>query len=32
LATYIREGLGALPISAAEPRQLLLFATATATG
>jgi hypothetical protein len=29
LATYIREGLGALPVSDAEPRQLLLFATAT---
>jgi hypothetical protein len=29
LATYIREGLGALPVSDAESRQLLLFATAT---
>jgi hypothetical protein len=29
LAIYIREGLGALPVSDAEPRQLLLFATAT---
>jgi hypothetical protein len=29
LATYIREDLGALPVSDAEPRQLLLFATAT---
>ena len=28
LAIYIREGLGALPVSDAEPRQLLLFATA----
>jgi hypothetical protein len=28
LAAYIREGLGALPVSDAEPRQLLLFATA----
>ena len=28
LATYIREGLGALPVSDEEPRQLLLFATA----
>ena len=28
LATYIREGLGALPVCDAEPRQLLLFATA----
>jgi hypothetical protein len=27
LATYIREGLGALPVSDDEPRQLLLFAT-----
>jgi hypothetical protein len=26
LATYIREGLGAMPVSEAEPRQLLLFA------
>jgi len=29
LATYTREGLGALPVSEAEPRQLLLFATTT---
>jgi hypothetical protein len=29
LVTYIREGLGALPVSNAEPRQLLLFTTAT---
>ena len=29
LATYIREGLGALPVSDTEPRQLLLFTTAT---
>ena len=28
LAAYIREGLGALPVSDEEPRQLLLFATA----
>ena len=28
LVTYIREGLGALPVSDAEPRQLLLFTTA----
>jgi hypothetical protein len=28
LAAYIREGHGALPVSDAEPRQLLLFATA----
>jgi hypothetical protein len=28
LAAYIREGLGALPVSEAEPRQLLLFTTA----
>jgi hypothetical protein len=28
LAAYVREGLGALPVSDAEPRQLLLFATA----
>jgi hypothetical protein len=27
LATYIPKGLGALPVSGAEPRQLLLFAT-----
>jgi hypothetical protein len=29
LAAYIREGLGASPVSDAEPRQLLLFSTAT---
>lgn len=28
LAAYIKESLGALPVSHAEPRQLLLFATA----